>query len=393
MSNVFNEYPVNGVGPYSITFEYQKQENVVVLYHKISDDTYVVQSNNDWSFENATTIQLNQAPSADYDKVRVQRLTDVNPLRATFYPGSAIRAQDLNANFEQLMMAIEEGRTTDGFLNDKIDDKIEEGYEVWLNRIDADSSYKGTPGDLVKSTTSLTIDDDHVASTKWIDDRYWDKFEETTYSTDTWEDETDDVHIPTTGAVEQRLIDLKELKGLKKVTGVMQRDQEWDATVTDDDHVATTDAIVERLDHELGSTSDAGSTWLQPGKIWIKSDTAELFYRRAEGTQWIQLDTKGDQGDIGPIGPPGNNGADGLTPEFSVGVVTASPPGSDPQVTQTGTTLQPVLNFVLPRGEEGPPGPPGTPGDGGGEILTFTAPLVKTGTTVSIDLLTIPNAP
>ena len=76
-----------------------------------------------------------------------------------------------------------------------------------------------------------------------------------TYSTDTWEDETDDVHIPTTGAVEQRLIDLKELKGLKKVTGVMQRDQEWDATVTDDDHVATTDAIVERLDHELGSTS------------------------------------------------------------------------------------------------------------------------------------------
>ena len=173
----------------------------------------------------------------------------------------------------------------------------------------------------------------------------------------------------------------------------MQREQKWDESVTTDEYIATTDAIVERLDHNIGETSNDGDTWLQPGKLWIKSDTAELFYRRAEGTQWIQLDTKGDQGDIGPQGPPGNNGADGLTPEFSIGVVTASPPGADAQVTQTGTTLQPVLNFVLPRGEEGPPGPPGTPGDGGGEILTFTAPLVKTGTTVSIDLLTIPNAP
>ena len=30
--------------------------------------------------------------------------------------------------------------------------------------------------------------------------------------------------------------------------------------------------------------------------------------------------------------------------------------------------------------------------DGAGEILTFTKPLVKTGTVVSLDLQTIPNA-
>ena len=200
----------------------------------------------------------------------------------------------------------------------------------------------------------------------------------------------DDVHVPTVLAVEQRLVTLQALEGVKKVTGIMQREQKWDESVTNDDHVATTDAIVERLDHDLGEINTNGNTWLQPGKLWIKSDTAELFYRRAEGTQWIQLDTKGDQGEQGIQGPPGNNGADGLTPEFSIGVVTASPPGADAQVTQTGTTLQPVLNFVLPRGEQGPPGPPG---DGGGEVLTFVEPLVKTGTTVSINLLTLPNTP
>ena len=112
MSNVFDEYPVNGVGPYAITFEYQQQEDVVVLFKKISDDSYVLQSNTDWSFENETSVLLNSAPSADYDEVRLQRSTSVNPLNATFYPGSAIRAQDLNANFEQLMFAIEEEKAT-----------------------------------------------------------------------------------------------------------------------------------------------------------------------------------------------------------------------------------------------------------------------------------------
>ena len=38
----------------------------------------------------------------------------------------------------------------------------------------------------------------------------------------------DDVHIPTTKAVEQRLADFQALTGVKKVTGIMQREQKWD---------------------------------------------------------------------------------------------------------------------------------------------------------------------
>lgn len=309
MSNVFNEYPVNGVGPYTITFEYQEQADVVVLYRNPINERYDVQSNTDWSFENATTIKLNEAPSSDYDRVRIQRSTDVNPLRAIFYPGSAIRAQDLNANFEQLMMAIEEEQQ------------------------------------------SLTDTSDY------IDQFFWNKLEDT----------------------------------------VKEEDQTSGKVITDnlidDDYIFTTGAAAARHDAYVGDVRPAVVTSEQKGKIWNDTSALQDYFWDADNETWVSFTKSGPpgvKGDKGDQGDPGPQGDDGETPEFSIGDVTASDPGSDPEVTQTGTTLQPVLNFVLPRGEEGPQGPPG---DGGGEILTFTAPLVKTGTNVSLDLLTIPNTP
>ena len=134
MSNIFNEYSVNGVGPYEITFEYQSQEDVDVLLYNTTTELYELQSNTTWSFVNESFVQLSQSPGSDYNKVKVQRTTDVNPMRATFYPGSAIRAQDLNENFEQLQFAIEEGTGggTAGDLSgvwDKTDDTITEAQQ------------------------------------------------------------------------------------------------------------------------------------------------------------------------------------------------------------------------------------------------------------------------
>lgn len=55
--------------------------------------------------------------------------------------------------------------------------------------------------------------------------------------------------------------------------------------------------------------------------------------------------------------------------EFSatvkVGTVTASEPGGDAEVTNTGTAQDAVFNFVLPRGEQGPKGDKGDKGDTG----------------------------
>ena len=366
---------------YTFPFEYYEQSEIhVSVYNPKTQGYDSLKFNEGFFLINPTTIRLFEATDQE---IVIYRCTDIDPMRATFQPGYPVKAGDLNDNFDQLRNAIEEGRCNFDALNDKLD----EGYDIWLNRIPADKDYKGTPGDLVVSDSLLTIDDDHVASTQWIDNRYWDQCEETTHRDDKWIDEIDDIHIPTTAAVEQRLADFQALSGVKKVTGEMQRNKQWDADVTDDEHVATTDALVERLDNFLADNNNEypSSYWLQPGKLWIKGDTAELFWRRADGTQWIQLDTKGDQGDPGQDSTvPGPQGPAGT---ITIGDTITGPPNTDAEVVNTGTPENAVLEFTIPKGEKG------DPGDGTGEILTFEAPLVKTGTVVSLDLLTIPNAP
>ena len=74
-------------------------------------------------------------------------------------------------------------------------------------------------------------------------------------------------------------------------------------------------------------------------------------------------------------GPAGQTGPAGVTPAISVGTVTTGAPGSSAQVTVTGPSTAPVLNFSLPTGATGPAG-----GGSGTTIsgLTFT----KTDTTI-----------
>ena len=55
----------------------------------------------------------------------------------------------------------------------------------------------------------------------------------------------------------------------------------------------------------------------------------------------------------------GLKGDPGEAATIQVGTVTASDPGSNPQVTNSGTEQDAVFNFVLPRGEQGPTGPAG----------------------------------
>lgn len=55
----------------------------------------------------------------------------------------------------------------------------------------------------------------------------------------------------------------------------------------------------------------------------------------------------------------GLKGDPGEAATIQIGDVTASDPGSNPQVTNTGTEQDAVFNFVLPRGQQGPQGIPG----------------------------------
>ena len=71
---------------------------------------------------------------------------------------------------------------------------------------------------------------------------------------------------------------------------------------------------------------------------------------------------KGEKGDQGPRGPQGLQGPANV---LSVGNVSASNPGSNPQVTIRGTAPNQTIDFVLPRGDQGPQGIQGIQGNPG----------------------------
>lgn len=104
---------------FTFTFEYINESDIKVGIYDSTTKLYVTKAQSDptygWSFANATTIEFTTAPPADAtapsgNNIRIFRDTAVDDMEADFFPGSSIRAQDLNDNFEQLRMSLEEGQ-------------------------------------------------------------------------------------------------------------------------------------------------------------------------------------------------------------------------------------------------------------------------------------------
>ena len=97
MATTQNTYTGNGsTTNYSFTFPYLEESDV-----KVSLDG-VTQATTEYSFANATTIAFNTAPASSV-AIRIFRVTDTDTAKATFFAGSAVRAQDLNDNATQLL--------------------------------------------------------------------------------------------------------------------------------------------------------------------------------------------------------------------------------------------------------------------------------------------------
>jgi len=84
---------------FSFTFPYLETTDI-----KVSLDGSITTA---YSLANATTIQFDVAP-ANGVSIEIYRQTDDTDLSATFYPGSAIRSQDLNDNFTQNLYVTQE---------------------------------------------------------------------------------------------------------------------------------------------------------------------------------------------------------------------------------------------------------------------------------------------
>jgi len=84
---------------YSFTFPYLEESDIKVTLDGTATTAY--------SLANATTVSFTSAP-ANGVAIRIYRETDVSAAQATFFAGSAIRAQDLNENTLQTLYASQE---------------------------------------------------------------------------------------------------------------------------------------------------------------------------------------------------------------------------------------------------------------------------------------------
>jgi len=100
MATTQNTYTGNGsTTNYSFTFEYLKQTDVKVTLDTVATTAF--------TFANATTLSFTTAP-ANGVAIRIFRDTAIDLLSATFFPGSAIKAEDLNQNFTQSLYVTQE---------------------------------------------------------------------------------------------------------------------------------------------------------------------------------------------------------------------------------------------------------------------------------------------
>ena len=282
---------------FTFPFTYISYQDIVAFIYDEIEKTWVNQENK-FIFANATTVEFLTAPPAptdtELDNVWIARRTDLEAMVSSFYPGSSIRAQDLNDNFDQLRLAIQEGRCS---LQDSLEtlDK-----EVW------------------KTTEAFTEDD--------------------------------------------------------------QVNQRW--VPADDEMLATSDAIRARHDSYVQENVPPTVVYEQTGKTWQNTDDCWSSYwqnsvdpQGNDSKTWVAYVNTGPRGEQGPQGPPGTS-------------------------------------IVGPPGPEGPPGPSGgtfpdapedntTYGRRDAEWVPVTAsgtysvapPLKLENNELSLDLLTIPNAP
>ena len=100
MATTSNTYTGNGSNKlFSITFPYLETTDIFVFVNGTNTTAY--------TFANATTIEMTTAP-ANGATVYIARATNDTALQATFFPGSSIKAADLNLDFDKVLYIAQE---------------------------------------------------------------------------------------------------------------------------------------------------------------------------------------------------------------------------------------------------------------------------------------------
>ena len=113
-------------------------------------------------------------------------------------------------------------------------------------------------------------------------------------------------------------------------------------------------------DFSNGEVPEGSFVMIDTGNV-EDEDNAKLYVKGAESFTFI-TDLSGATGITGPAGADGAPGQDGAAATIQIGQVTTGEAGTDATVTNSGTSSNAVLDFVIPKGEKGDKGDQGDTG-------------------------------
>jgi hypothetical protein len=244
------------------------------------------------------------------DNVRIRRTTSIDDIRALFSPGSAIRSDDLNKNFEQLRYAIQEANCQG------VTDEV---YQYLLD------NYWDRFDNTIYSADTWRSDDATIATTAALDQRFQDEVNDTLTKaelaalSDVMPD--NDVAVPTTGATKDYIDHVIETDILVDGTGlnksgsggqvtigisagsvdldrikaediITQAEQNADYDLAgDDDSIFTSSAAIRRFENFVQNSTPSG-TGIGKGRVWVDVDD-DLTLSVWNGSQWLGITSGG----------------------------------------------------------------------------------------------------
>ena len=326
---------------FTFPFTYTNASDVNVALWDDTTKEYVDVARDKWKFANATTVEFTDIPQVPTDpnifNVRIYRITDLTQMEAEFYPGSSIRAQDLNDNFDQLRLAIEEGRCQ---VPEAVFKLLSDQY--WNKTTDTVTRLQ----QLGVSGTSF-VDDKHILTAAALSERF-------------------DVIVSDTKPPNPPITETRQPGKIWIDDGTFQIHY-WEPAARAWVSLANVGPVGPAAGFGTPTATGlpAGSA---PTVTATGPDTAKVF---AFGLP------KGDQG------IQGITGATGAAAGFGTPTVTGLAAGAAPTITATGPDTAKVFAFGIPKGDKGDKGDAGA---------NYTLPVataavlggVKTGTNIAI---------
>jgi hypothetical protein len=333
-----NAYTGNGSQTlYSFSFPYIETTDIKVRVGGVETSAY--------SLANATTIEFDSAPANGAD-ILIYRRTNTDAAKAQFFPGSAIRAQNLNDNNTQVLYSVQEwqGQTVplyDAVLPDDIDmggnqinnlgnptspqDAVTKSY--------ADTTFVDATGDTMSGQLNMGSNkivnlaepsSSHDAATKnYVDTTTWNVTDETLQSGEAWV--SSNAYVATSQSIDQR-IDVKidtaitsdigtdgtgitvtndgdgtitlglgagsiDFDRIKDVDIITEAEQDAGSPAAADTNLFTGAASARRFDTIVSDSTPVGSDW-EVGKTWLQpvpDNTLSIW----NGTVWVGVASGG----------------------------------------------------------------------------------------------------